>query len=63
MLAVGECLQAVCQKSCVKVYKIFGDFLLQLLLLIHDVQPSRSKISLNVLNRLLTTAIYFLSIS
>ena len=43
MISVGECLQAVCQKSTIKVYKIFSDFLLQLLLLVHDIHPAESK--------------------
>lgn len=42
MIAVGNCLEALCQKSTVKVYKIFGDFMLQLLLVVDDIQPDES---------------------
>ena len=44
MIAVGNCLEALCQKSTVKVYKIFGDFMLQLLLVVDDIQPDESKV-------------------
>lgn len=39
---VGECLQILLKKSTMKVYKIFSDLLLQLLLLAYNINPEKS---------------------
>ncbi|KAI9562923.1 hypothetical protein GHT06_010379 [Daphnia sinensis] len=42
--AACSCVEEVCRKSTLKVYKIFSDFLLQFLLVVHSVNPTESKI-------------------
>ncbi|KZS12403.1 TELO2-interacting protein 1 [Daphnia magna] len=42
--AACNCIQEVCRKSTLKVYKIFSDFLLQFLLVVHSVNRTESKI-------------------
>ncbi|XP_057368022.1 TELO2-interacting protein 1 homolog [Daphnia carinata] len=42
--AACNCVQEVCRKSTLNVYKIFSDFLLQFLLVVHCVNPTESTI-------------------